>query len=175
MIVACDFDKNMHRAVRQHFSQEQCEIVGSSLHMIHAMKKWIRNSLPAQHVLRTQPDVLQEMTNEWMLMVTTLCEKREFTIRKREFLDKWRKLAGEKFYQYMCRTWMGGENYVPLFGPEMWAACHNGCVNMVRDMNEQAEKFHHMLNDKFSGRPQWKRTIEILRDIEHEVSTRYHV
>lgn len=169
LYVACDFELAMHKALRKFFTG--VEIVGCHFHLLQAISRWIKKRLPKENQLKLDPSLKTEFKDELLdLSRKKYNSLEEFKYAKQVFLSKWRTVGGELFYHYLYKTWFSDQ---ALFPPNTWALSlltTSTRYDSLDQTNNQAEIFHHHLNGKFAERPQLKRAIQILQDIEHSIT-----
>ncbi|KAF0984365.1 hypothetical protein FDP41_007542 [Naegleria fowleri] len=167
LFVACDFEQAMHKALRIIFPD--VEIVGCQFHLLQAVSRWIRRELPANNPLRNR-ELLKTFKSELKDLARTIMTEQMFNIKKEEFLATWRSVAGEKLSRYLVRTWFGDLSTNALFAPNIWALTFKSRIQDLDLKNNQAEIFHSRLNLKFASRPGLKRSVNILQELELEIT-----
>ena len=167
LFVACDFEQAMHKALRIIFPD--VEIVGCQFHLLQAVSRWIRRELPANNPLRNR-ELLKTFKSELKDLARTIMTEQMFNIKKEEFLATWRSVAGEKLWRYLVRTWFGNLSTNALFAPNIWALTFKSRIQDLDLTNNQAEIFHSRLNLKFASRPGLKRSVNILQELELEIT-----
>ncbi|KAG2379031.1 hypothetical protein C9374_007669 [Naegleria lovaniensis] len=167
LFVACDFEQAMHKALRIIFPD--VEIVGCQFHLLQAVSRWIRRELPANNPLRNR-ELLKTFKSELKDLARTKMTEQMFNIKKEEFLATWRSVAGEKLWRYLVRNWFGDLSTNALFAPNIWALTFKSRIQDLDLTNNQAEIFHSRLNLKFASKPGLKRSVNILQELEFEIT-----
>ncbi|KAG2388305.1 hypothetical protein C9374_000469 [Naegleria lovaniensis] len=166
LFIACDFDQAMHNALRIIFPD--VEIVGCQFHLWQAVSRWIKRELPAHNPLRNR-ELRKTFKSELKFLARTIMTEQMFNIKKEEFLATWRSVAGEKLWRYLVRTWFGDSSTNALFAPNIWALAFKSRIQDLDLTNTHAEIFHSRLHVKFASRPELKRSVNILQELECEI------
>lgn len=165
LYISVDFEKAMHNAIKSHWPE--AEIVGCLFHQLQAIGKWIKRSVPRDHVLKNDANILCNLRDDVKHLASyAFKNNEEFSKAVESFNVKWKAVAGEKFINYMITTWFGDKNCQARFGPDVWALYRKPRTEDIDQTNNQVEIFHKEINSLFSSKPQLKRAVELLKHIE---------
>jgi hypothetical protein len=158
----------MHSALNDHF--EGVEIIGCLFHLIQSLQKWIKKNLEKENCLKESQETKDEMLDDIKDLAISEYSQVEFERNKKKFLSKWRTKAGLQFGNYLDRTWFGNSEGSALFPPSLWSLSQRNKKNDLDLTNNKVESFHHQLNNMFKERPELKKAIQLLKQVEEEYS-----
>jgi hypothetical protein len=96
-------------------------------------------------------------------------DEESFVEERTKFIVYYKMKAGyELFVRYLIRNWLGTNEKPAKLSYKIWTKCSDPDNCDLHMTNNLIELFHKNINSKFSSKPNLKRFIEILQDIEED-------
>ncbi len=163
-----DFELAMHKAIARVYKKPV--IVGCFFHFKQCVHRWVRKN--AQHSFRTMmSDSNNIQTLSTALTAMAKAESEEvYHNEKNNFIAHYGSLENtENFISYMKKMWIGDS---AIYHCSKWVKCFVPRIDVDRT-NNLAEEYHKDVNRRFMNKPDIKRTINILKEMEVEFHTTF--
>lgn len=172
VFISADFETALHNAIRALIPNSR--IIGCAFHMRQAIFRNIYKSKFGKLVKEDMNSKLHRLDLLSRIDALVSCNSVESYVKERnDFMVYYRMKAGyDLFVDYMRRNWLGTIEKKAKFTYEIWSKCgipHDYDLHLT---NNLIEIFHKNINAKFSSKPNLKRCIEILQDIEQDIFTK---
>jgi hypothetical protein len=169
IVISVDFEQALHNAIRSKLPK--AKIVGCEFHMKQAILRYIKKGNAGNELcnsFKSDSAERDELISRITRLIDTQTED-DFHKERSQFVEYYSmKQNYQKFLSYMKRNWLGSDNgKCAVFNDELWAK-HSLPRFNIKMTNNMAEAFHKQVNAKFNNKPNLKRYIQLLQELEQD-------
>jgi len=167
LLISVDFEQALHNAL--HIVLSKAKIVGCEFHMKQSIFRYIAKGNAGKIVKNDMDDIMNRKDLNERLTVLIHCpNEQQFTEERLNFINYYKlKIGYSKFVEYMQNNWLGTANRTAKFPSSIWSLYQMPRQD-IKLTNNLLENFHKEINSRFSSKPQLKKTIQLLQEIEED-------